>query len=148
MVHRKHKSSIETLPKPFAFHTSVTSLSSICLVSPRLSVGGESYVLRFSFCLSVCLSSREFTFRPSNVNITCSTATSLSPLMEKSLSIVFLYLESHTRYRKSRKLEKPFFGPTSLKLHFRRSVKGLKICQHKSLKCMCRLLFLLLILEL
>ena len=33
-------------------------------------------------------------------------------------------------YGKSRKLEKPFFGPTSLKLHFRRSVKGLKIYQH------------------
>ena len=73
---------------------------------------------------------REFTFRPSNLNITCSTTTSYSPLMERSFSIVLLYLESHTRYRKSRKLEKPFLGPTSFKLHFRRSVKGLKIFQH------------------
>ena len=33
--------------------------------------------------LSVCLSSREFTLRSSNLNTACSAATSLSPLMEK-----------------------------------------------------------------
>ena len=53
------------------------------LVSPRLSVGSESYVLRLSFCLSVILSSWEVTFRSPNLNIACSTATSLSPLIEK-----------------------------------------------------------------
>ena len=36
-----------------------------------------------SVCLSVCLSSREFTLRSSNLNTACSAATSLSPLMEK-----------------------------------------------------------------
>ena len=36
-----------------------------------------------SVCLSVCLSSREFTFRLSNLNIACSIANNLSPLMEK-----------------------------------------------------------------
>ena len=48
------------------------------LVSPRLSVGGESYVLWV-----VILSSREVTFRSPNLNIACSTATSLSPLIIK-----------------------------------------------------------------
>ena len=33
--------------------------------------------------LSVSLSSREVTFRSSNMNIACSTATSLSPLLGK-----------------------------------------------------------------
>ena len=56
--------------------------------------------------LSVSLPSREVTLS-SNVNIACSTATSLSPLLGKVFSIVLLYLESHTRYRKSRKLEEP-----------------------------------------
>ena len=63
------------------------------------------------------------------------TSCALQPLVflhwwEKLFSIVLLYLESHTRYRKSRKLEKPFFGPKSLKMHFRRLAKCLKICQH------------------
>ena len=100
----------------------------------------STLVVILSSRLSVCLSSREFTFRSSNLNIICFTATSLSILMEKSLSIVFLYLESHARYRRSRKFEKPFFGPTSFKFHFRRLMKGLKICQHIILKTMCRLL--------
>ena len=43
--------------------------------------------------------------RSSNVNITCSAATSLSPLMGKLFPILLLYQESHARYIKSRKLE-------------------------------------------
>ena len=81
-----------------------------------------------SFCHSVITGSHF------QVNIACSTAISLSPLIKRLLSIVLLYIESHTRYGKSRKLKKPFFGPTCLNLHFRRSVKGLKICQHIIIK--------------
>ena len=47
------------------------------------------------------------------------------------LSSVLLYLESHARYRKSRKLEKPFFGlQVSNCQYFRRLMEGLKIFQH------------------
>ena len=87
-------------------------------------------ILSVYLSLSVCLSSREFTFRSSNLNIACSTATSLSPLMEKVYFYRNFVSGEPRRYRKSRKLEKPFFGRTSLKFHFRRSIKGLKICQH------------------
>ena len=69
------------------------------------------------FCLSVCFSSWEVTFRSSNGNIACSTATSLSPLMGKFFSIVLLYLESHARYIKSQESQKTVFVPKSLTLH-------------------------------
>ena len=59
--------------------------------------------------LSVILLLWKFTFRSSNMNIVFSTVTSLSPLMGKLFSIILLYLESHTRFRKLRKLEKQFF---------------------------------------
>ena len=51
------------------------------LVSPHFMRGQELSTL--VVILSVTLSSRKFTFRPSKLNIACSTATSLCPLMGK-----------------------------------------------------------------
>ena len=56
---------------------------------------GPHFVL---FILSVILSSREVTFRSPNLNIVCSTATSLSPsaLMKKvTFYRTFVYREPH-----------------------------------------------------
>ena len=44
---------------------------------------------------------------------------------KKLFSIVLLYLESHARYRKSRKLEKSFLDLSVSNFHFRRLIKGL-----------------------
>ena len=51
------------------------------LVSPHFMRGRELSTL--VVILSVTLSSREVTFRSSNMNIVCSTATSLSSLIGK-----------------------------------------------------------------
>ena len=59
-------------------------------------------MIRYFGCHSVCLSSGEVTFRSSDVNITCSTATSFSPLMRK---VVFYCI--HARYSKK---VKPFLS--------------------------------------
>ena len=77
------------------------------------------------------------------------TSHALQPLVffhrwEKLSSIVLLYLESDTRYRKSRKLEETFFL-WSFTLHFRRLIKGLKICHKTIFKKICRFLSLLLL---
>ena len=78
------------------------------LVSPRLSVGGESYVLRLSFCLSFC-HHREVTFRSPNLNIACSTATSFSPLIKKvTFYRTFVYREPHKVW-KAKKVRKTVF---------------------------------------
>ena len=62
------------------------------LVSLHFMCGRE--VSTLVVILSVCLSSREFTFRSSNLNIVCSTATSFSPLMEKvSFYCTFVFRE-------------------------------------------------------
>ena len=96
------------------------------LVSPRLSVGGESYVLRLSFCRSVCLSSREFTFRPSNLKIACSIANSLSPLMEKVyFYCTFVSREPRTVY-KVRKVEKTMFWAYESQIPLSKIDKGLE----------------------
>ena len=59
------------------------------------------------------------------MNIICSSTTSLSSLIEKVIFYCTLYLESHARYRKSRKLEKPFLDLSVSNFHFRRLIKGL-----------------------
>ena len=51
------------------------------LVSPHFMRGRELSTL--VVILSVTLSSREVTFRSSNMNVVCSAATSLSPLIGK-----------------------------------------------------------------
>ena len=60
-------------------------------------------------CHSVCLSSQEFTFRPSKLNIACSTATSLSPLMEKvTVYRTFVSREPH-KVQKVKKVRRSVF---------------------------------------
>ena len=100
------------------------------LVSPHVYAWARA---KHFGCHSVCLS---FCHHGNSLSgLQTWTSRALQPLVflhwwKKSISIVILYLESHARYRKSRKLEKPFFGRTSLKFYFRRSIKGLKICQY------------------
>ena len=103
-----------------------------CLKAGSKTCGeGPHFVL---FILSVCLSSREFTFRSSNVNIACSTATSLSPLMEKvSFYCTFVYRESRKVY-KVKKVRKTVLGLRVLN-------STLEDLEDLSVKCMCRLLF-------
>ena len=45
-----------------------------------------------------------------------------------------MYLDSHARCRKSRKLEKPFLDLNVLNFYFRRLIKSLKTYQHIILK--------------
>ena len=74
--------------------------------------------------LSVSLSSWEVTFRSSNMNIVCFTATSLSPLIGEAFLFVIVPKEPH-KVQKVKKVRKKFFSPINLTLHFRRLMKGL-----------------------
>ena len=67
---------------------------------------GPHFVL---FILSVILSSWEVTFRSPNLNIVCSTATSLSPLIKKvTFYRTFVYREPHKVW-KVKKVRKTVF---------------------------------------
>ena len=105
--------------------------------------------LCFSFCLSVCLSSREFIFRPSNLNIACSIANSLSPLMEKVyFYCTFVSREPRTVY-KVKKVGKTIFWAYESQIPLSKISKGLEdFSTHNVLKRMCRLRSFLLIFEL
>ena len=97
------------------------------LVSPRRAWAARAM---YFGCHSVCLSSREINFRSPNLNIMCSTATSLSQLMGKVTFYRTFVSRDPRKVWKVKKVRKTVFGPTSLTLHFRRSVKDLKTCQH------------------
>ena len=59
-----------------------------------------------------------------------------------------MYLDSHARYRKSRKLEKPFFGPKCIKFSLYKIDKKLEDLSAHNLFKMCRFLSFLLLVEL
>ena len=110
------------------------------LVSPHVYVWVRT---KHFGCHSVCLSSREFTFRSLNLNIACSTATSLTPLMEKVSSYCIFVSREPCKVQEVKKVRKAIFGHMSLKFHFRRSIKGLKIFQHIIFKTYVQAFFFL-----
>ena len=92
---------------------------------------GQQELCTLVVILSVILSSREVTFRSPNLNIACSTATSLSPLIKKvTFYRTFVYREPHKVWKVNKVRKTVFLAYKSQIALYRRSVKGLKIFQH------------------
>ena len=77
-------------------------------------------------CHSVCLSSREFTFRSSNLNIACSTATSLTPMMEKVSSYRIFVSREPRKVQEVKKVRKAIFWAYESQIPLQKIDKGLE----------------------